>query len=85
MVQHTTAAVSIASFILLCLVFIGLAYDLIAGYLARRRFAKLLTLKKFWLGARSCATAAPPTSRSAGRPFIAQSSHRRTVGRIAGS
>ena len=85
MVQHTTAAVSIAIFILLCLVFIGLVYDLIAGYLARRRFAKLLTLKKFWFEARSCATAAPPTSRSACRPFITQSPHRRTVGRIAGS
>jgi hypothetical protein len=46
MVQHATAAVSIAGSILLCLVFIGLVYDLIAGYSARRRFAKLLSLKK---------------------------------------
>jgi hypothetical protein len=59
MVQHATAAVSIASSILLCLVFIGLVYDVIAGYSARRRFAKLLSLKKFWLRERSRATAAP--------------------------
>ena len=58
MVQHATAAVSIAGSILLCLVFIGLVYDLIAGYSARRRFAKLLSLKKVWLGGKSCATAA---------------------------
>jgi hypothetical protein len=32
MVQHATAAVSIVGSILLCLVFIGLVYDLIAGY-----------------------------------------------------
>jgi hypothetical protein len=53
MVQHATTAVSIAGSILLCLVFIGLVYDLIAGYSARRRFAKLLTehlIRQYQLG-----------------------------------
>jgi hypothetical protein len=69
MAQHASAAVSIAGSILLCLVFIGLVYDLIAGYSARRRFAKLLSLKKFWVGGRSCATAAPSGfGRADGRP-----------------
>ena len=77
MVQHAIAAVSIAGSILLCFVFIGLVYDLIAGYSARRRFAKLLLLKKFWLRGKSCATAAPPISRRACRPFITQPPHRR--------
>jgi hypothetical protein len=48
-VQHAVAAALIAVSTLLSLIFIGLVYDLIAGYLARRRFAKLLFLKKFWL------------------------------------
>ena len=69
MVQHAAAAVSIAGFILLCLVFIGLVYDLIAGYSARRRFAKLLSLKKVWLGGKFCGTAAPPIGRRAYRPL----------------
>ena len=85
MVQHATAAVSIAGSILLCLVFIGLVYDLIAGYSARRRFAKLLSLKKVWLGGKSCATAAPPIGRRAYRPFITQSPYGRAVGRLARS
>ena len=85
MVQHATAAVSIAGSILLCLVFIGLVYDLIAGYSARRRFAKLLSLKKVWLGGKSCATAATPIGRRAYRPSITQSPHRRAVGRPARS
>ena len=83
--QHATAAVSIAGSILLCLLFIGLVYDLIAGYSARRRFAKLLSLKRVWHGGKSCATAAPPISRRAYRPIITQSPHRRAVGRLAGS
>ena len=77
MVQHATMAVSIAGSILLCLVFIGLVYDLIAGYSARRRFAKLLSLKKVWLGGKSCATAAPPIGRRAYRPFIRSAITRR--------
>ena len=85
MVQHATAAVSIAGSILLGLVFIGLVYDLIAGYSARRRFAKLLSLKKVWLRGKSCATAAPPIGRRAHRPGITQSPHRRAVGRLARS
>jgi hypothetical protein len=68
MVQHVTAAVSIVGSLLLCLVFIGLVYDLITGYSARRRFAKLLSLKKVWQGGKSCATAAPPIGRRAYRP-----------------
>ena len=78
MVQHATAAVSIAGSILLCLVFIGLVYDLIAGYSARRRFAKLLLLKKFWLRGKSCATAAPVSGK---RPsfFLAREG---SVGRL---
>jgi hypothetical protein len=79
-VQHATAAVSIAGSILLCLLFIGLVYDLIAGYSARRRFEKLLSLKRVWHGGKSCATAAPPISGRA-----SQSPHRRAVGRLAGS
>jgi hypothetical protein len=70
MVQHVTAAVSIVGSLLLCLVFIGLVYDLITGYSARRRFAKLLSLKKVLAGRKSCATAAPPIGRRAYRPFI---------------
>jgi hypothetical protein len=73
MVQHVTAAVSIVGSLLLCLVFIGLVYDLITGYSARRRFAKLLSLKKVWHGGKSCATAAPPIGRRAYRTFITQS------------
>jgi hypothetical protein len=84
MMQHATAAVSIAGSILLCLLFIGLVYDLIAGYSARRRFAKLLSLKRVWHGGKSCATAAPPIS-GAYRALITQSPHRRAVGRLAGS
>ena len=83
--QHATAAVSIAGSILLCLVFIGLVYDLITGYSARRRFAKLLSLKRVWHGGKSCATAAPPISGRAYRALITQSPHRRAVGRLAGS
>ena len=85
MVQHAVAVASIAACILLCLVFIGLVYDLIAGYLARRRFAKLLSLKKFWLRERSRATAAAALSRGASRPFTTRSPHTRAVGRVAGS
>jgi hypothetical protein len=69
-VQHATAAVSIAGSILLCLLFIGLVYDLIAGYSARRRFAKLLSLKRVWHGGKSCATAAPPISGRAYRAYV---------------
>ena len=88
MVQHAVAVASIAACILLCLVFIGLVYDLIAGYLARRRFAKLMSLKQRWLRERSGTTAAPPVSRRTPRPSNTRSRHgrvevgrRRTAGR----
>jgi len=53
MMQHAAGAASIAGSIFLFLLFIALLYDLIAVYSARRRFARLLALRKFWLRRRS--------------------------------
>src|ERR1700731_4669057 len=48
--QHEAAlgAASIAVSILLFLLLVGLLYDLIMGYSARRRFARLRALRNFW-------------------------------------
>lgn len=50
-------AAFIAGEILLLLVLVWLAYDLVTGYWARRRFARLLALKNFWLQDRRSQTA----------------------------
>jgi hypothetical protein len=76
LLTHPLRSTEIAGSILLCLLFIGLVYDLIAGYSARRRFAKLLSLKRVWHGGKSCATAAPPISGRAYRALITQPSRR---------
>jgi uncharacterized membrane protein YtjA (UPF0391 family) len=70
--QQAAGAASIAASILLFLVFVLLVYDLIAGYAARRRFARLLALRKFWLRQRSnlrSAPAAVQAGRVEGRAF----------------
>jgi hypothetical protein len=56
--QHALDAAFIAGEILLFLVLVWLLYDLVTGYLARRRFARLLALKNFWLQDRRSQTAA---------------------------
>jgi len=47
--QHGLGAASIGGEIFLILIFVWLLYDIVTGYLARRRFAKLMALKSFWL------------------------------------
>ena len=46
--QHALGAASMAGLILLCLLLIWLLYDITAKYSARRRFARLKALKRFW-------------------------------------
>jgi hypothetical protein len=53
MVQHAVAGASIAGSIFLFLLLLGLLHDLIAGYSARRRFARLRALRHFWLRGKS--------------------------------
>ena len=48
MVQHAVAGASIAGSIFLFLLLLGLLLDLMAGYSARRRFARLRALRHFW-------------------------------------
>src|SRR5260370_33802867 len=48
MQQQALGAASIAVAILLFLLLLGLLYDLIMGYSARRRFARLPALRSFW-------------------------------------
>src|SRR5260370_28455920 len=54
--QQALGAASIAVAILLFLLLVGLLYDLITGYSARRRFARLLALRNFYLRCRPSST-----------------------------
>jgi hypothetical protein len=47
--MHALDAASIAGIVLLLLLLVCLLYGIITEYLARRRFARLLALKNFWL------------------------------------
>jgi hypothetical protein len=46
--QHVLGAASMAGVILLCFLLVWLLYDIITEYSARRRFARLQALKRFW-------------------------------------
>jgi hypothetical protein len=62
--QYAAGAASLAAVALLALIVVWLLYDMITAYAARRRFARLQALRKFWLRARERELRPAPRQRN---------------------
>jgi hypothetical protein len=87
--MYALDAASIAGIVLLLLLLVCLLYGIITEYLARRRFARLLALKNFWLRDGGARRGAPPNlvvlSEKRGRPNGAPQPSKHVIGVRKGS